>query len=404
MRVLLIQNRYRSHAPSGENIVFDNELRLLREYAQEVITYIRGNDEIKEFSLQKKAALLWRTTWSWETYREITGLIHYAKPDVAHFHNTFALISPAAYYACQRENVPVVQTVHNFRFFCPTGTLFRAGRVCEECLKYGWWKSLQYGCYRNSRLQTLPLAGLTAFHSSRRTWWEQIDIFIVLTEFGREKLAEIGIPWSQIIVKPNFMNNHVVPKYTHEDYVVFVGRLSCEKGIHILLNTWMSEPNVSLKLLGDGDQRSELERLARKKGLVNVRFLGFRPHPEVIKWIQNARFLVMPSTCYETFGLPIIEAFACGKPVVASRLGAMASIIEDGKTGLLFSPGDPDDLAAKVKWLIEHEEVATQMGKAARSEFEANYTAEKNYKMLMDAYEVAIEAHSKKKWLRKLRE
>jgi len=152
-----------------------------------------------------------------------------------------------------------------------------------------------------------------------------------------------------------------------------------------------------LRIVGDGAQRAELHEISQRYGLCNVKFMGLLPHSEGLQWLQNARFLIMPSIWYETFGLSIMEAFAFGKPVVASRLGAMASIIEDGETGLLFEPGNSDDLAAKVKWLIEHEDAAVQMGKAARAEFEAKYTAEKNYKMLMDIYETAIRIHRERK-------
>lgn len=398
MRILLVHNRYQSHAPSGEDIVFDNECQLLREHGHKVIVYEQYNDDIKTFSPWQKLTLLWQTIWSGRSYREIRDLIHQEQPDVAHFHNTFPLISPAAYYACQAEGVPVVQTLHNFRFFCASGTLFRdMHHVCEECLEHGMWRSLRYGCYRGSKTQTLPIATMIWFHQRKDTWTRQIDVFIALTEFVREKYIQAGFPADRIVVKPNFMNYPPEPSYENRGYAIFLGRLSPEKGVETLLNAWKKFPNIPLKILGDGIQRAELEYIVKKERLFNIEFLGFLPHAEAVQWLRNACFLVQPSIWYETFSLTIREAFACGKPVVASRLGAMAAAIEDGKTGLLFEPGNPDDLAAKVQWLVENESAIQEMGRAARAEFEAKYTAEKNYEMLMEIYEMAIRVHRERR-------
>ena len=397
MRVLLVHTHYQSNAPSGEDIVFDDECQLLREHGHEVIVYERHNDDIKIFSPQQKVALLWRTTWSRESYRQIRDLIRREKPEVAHFHNTFPLISPSAYYACQDEDIPVVQTFHNFRFFCAEGNFFRDGHACEECLQHRAWRSLRYACYRSSKAQTLPMATMIWFHQQKDTWARQIDVFIALTEFARRKYIQAGLPADRIAVKPNFMNYPPEPSYGNQGYAIFLGRLRYEKGVKTLLAAWKKLTNVPLKILGDGVQRAELEDIVKKEKLFNVEFLGFLPHAKAVQWLQNARFLILPSIVYESFPLTIREAFACGKPVVASRLGAMAAIIEDGKTGLLFEPGNPDDLAAKVCKLMENENAVIKMGKAARAEFETKYTAERNYEMLMDIYEMAIRVHRKRK-------
>ena len=393
----MLHNYYQSHVPSGEDIVFDDECQLLREYGHEIITYERHNDDIKRFSPQQKVALLWQMNWSKKSYCEIRELIRRQKPDLAHFHNTFLLISPSAYYACQAEYIPVVQTFHNFRFFCASGLFFREGRICEECLQHGIWRSLKYDCYRGSKVQTLPMAIMIKFHQQKDTWARQIDVFIALTKFAREKYIHAGLPADRIIVKPNFMNYPPEPSYENQGYAIFLGRLTTEKGIKTLLTAWKKFTNVPLKIIGDGIQRAELEDIVKKEKLFNVEFLGFLPHAKAVQWLQNARFLILPSIVYESFPLTIREAFACGKTVVASRLGAMAAIIEDGKTGLLFEPGNPDDLATKVRWLVENEDAVIKMGKAARAEFEAKYTAERNYEMLMDIYEMAIRVHRERR-------
>ncbi|MBC8230469.1 glycosyltransferase family 4 protein [bacterium] len=241
------------------------------------------------------------------------------------------------------------------------------------------------------------MATMIWFHQRKDTWTRQIDVFIALTEFAREKYIQAGLPADRIAVKPNFMNYPPEPSYENQGYAIFLGRLTPEKGIKTLLTAWKKLTNVLLEILGDGVQRAELEDIARRERLSNVEFLGFLPHAEAVQWLQNACFLVLPSIVYESFPLTIREAFACGKPVVASRLGAMAAIIEDGKTGLLFEPGNPDDLAAKVCQMMENEDAVIKMGKAARAEFEAKYTAERNHEMLMEIYEMAIRVHQEVK-------
>ena len=397
MYVLLVHNRYQSQAPSGEDMVFMEEKALLENRGHQVIVFERHNDEIESFSPWQKAFLLWRTAWSFQAYEQIRKIVRSEKPDIVHFHNTFPLITPAAYYACQDEKVPVVQTLHNFRLFCPAGVFLRDGQICEECLEHGPWRGVRYRCYRGSWIQTVPVAGMIWLHQHKMTWDRQVDVYIALTEFGRRKFIQGKLPPDRIVVKPNFLSNPLEPCFDHQGFVLFLGRLTPEKGVRTLLTAWRKLKDISLNIIGDGSSRPELERIAQRNDLSGVEFIGRLPRNESFEWLKRAHFLIMPSECYETFGLPIIEAFACGKPVVASRLGAMAAIIEDGKTGLLFEPGNPDDLAAKVRWLVENENIVIKMGRAARAEFEAKYTAERNYEMLMEIYEMAIRVHRERK-------
>ena len=397
MKVLLIHNKYQSDAPSGENLVFTAEKRLLESHCHQVITLERCNDEIKSYSFLQKISLFWKTAWSSDSYALFRRIIRREHPNIAHFHNTFPLITPAAYYACQDEKVPVVQTLHNFRLFCPAGVFLKDGQICEECLEHGPWRGVRYGCYRCSRIQTVPVAGMIWLHNHRMTWKRQVDVYIALTEFGRQKFIQGKLPPDRIAVKPHFLSNPPEPYFDHQGFAVFLGRLTPEKGMITLLTAWKQLKDISLNIMGDGALRYELEKIAQRNGLSNVKFMGRLARSECLKWLRRARFLIMPSECYETFGLPIIEAFACGKPVLASRLGAMKELVADGKTGLLFEPGNADDLAAKVRWMVENDVAVRQMGQAARAEFEAKYTAEKNYEMLMNIYGMAIKKHGGKK-------
>jgi len=415
MKVLMVHNFYQSSSPSGEDVVFKNEVELLGRNGVEVITYTEHNDRIKDYGLWSRLILPFKNIWSAETYKKLKRLIKKEKPDIAHFHNIWYLISPSAYYACKDEGVPVIQTLHNFRIFCANGLLMREGRICEECIikvETGnrlevigdrlkiVKNALRYGCYRNSRLYSIPVALMEYLHWVKQTWVAKVDAYIALTNFGRNKFIEAGLPANKIFVKPNFLLNPPESNYSHKNYAVFIGRLSQEKGINVLidslkhLNTYDPLPKTydlfKIKIIGDGPLKEYLENHISASNIKNIELTGRKSFDECMGLLRDARFLLMPAIWYEGFPMVIREAFACGKPVIASNLGAMAELVEGRKTGLLFEPGNPKSLAEKIKWMIEHPDKCIEMGKNARAEFEAKYTAEKNFEMLMKIYEKVI--------------
>jgi glycosyltransferase involved in cell wall biosynthesis len=387
MKILVVHNFYRQ--PGGEDVVFEAERALLERYGHEVVTFIEDNAQLDSVSPMRVAA---ETVWSRKAQGRIRKLIQEMKPDVAHFHNTFLRISPAAYYACKEMGVPVVQTLHNYRLLCPAATFFRSGQVCEDCLgKALTWPSILHGCWRNSRVQTAVVATMLTLHRWLKTWQKQVDVYIALTEFARQKFIEGGLTAEKIVVKPNFVHPDLGVREGLGQYALFVGRLSPEKGIRTLLQAWQKKlKDIPLKIAGGGPLLNEVQISIQTKALKDVEALGQRAHAEVIALIQGAHFLIVPSECYEAFPLIIVEAFACGVPVIASRLGAMVEIVEDRRTGLHFTPGDADDLAAKVEWAWTHPREMAEMGREARREYEATYTAERNYEMLMGIYKRAL--------------
>ena len=385
MCVLLIHNRYRQ--PGGEDVVFESEKLLLERYGHKVITFTEDNAKLSKVNPLKIAV---NAVWSREAQRKILKLIEEKKPNVVHFHNTFLRISPAAYYVVKKKGIPVVQTLHNYRVICPGSLLMRNGHVCENCLKKKVpWPGVIHGCWRNSKAGTALVVVMLVVHRLLRTWTEQVDVYITPTEFVRRKFIEGGLPAEKIVVKPNFVYPDPGIGEHKENFALFVGRLSAEKGVRTLLSAWRLLKDIPLKIVGNGQLMTEVkERVERERFAVEV--LGWRTREEVLALMRNASFLLFPSEWYETFGMTIIEAFACGLPVIASRLGAMAEIIEDGRTGLLFEPGNPEDLAAKVEWLLSHPQELARMSKEARAEYEAKYTAERNYEMLMAIYHRAL--------------
>lgn len=391
MKVALIHNHYRQ--PGGEDLVCEAEAALLRRAGHCVTLFTRDNKAIADERFTSRVRLSVNTIWARDTYKAVRELLAAERHDIAHFHNTFPLISPAAYYACRDAGVPVVQTLHNYRLLCPAATFYRDGHVCEDCIGHLPWQGVVHGCYRNSRRATLAVAGMLSFHRWRGTWLHGVNRYIALTEFARGKFIEGGLSPQRIVIKPNFLADDPGPRIGPGESALFLGRLSSEKGIATLVRSWARlSRGIPLVIAGDGPLRAELEKEVAGRGIAGVRFVGHLPREEVVLVLKRSRFLVLPSEWYEGFPLTILEALACAVPVIVPRLGAAAEIVENGRTGLHFVPGDADDLAAKVEWAWTHPDEMDEMGRAARVEYETKYTAERNYVLMMQIYEQALGA------------
>ncbi len=374
--------------PGGEDQVFAAEGDLLEAYGHRVLRYTLHNDSINGMS---RPALAKATIWNGKVYEELRALFRKERPGVAHFHNTFPLVSPAAYHAARAEGVPVVQTLHNYRLLCPNALFLREGRACEDCLgKTFPWPGVVHACYQGSALSSAGVAAMLAFHRVLGTWKEAVDVYVALTEFARRKFVEGGLPAGKVVAKPNFTHPDPGIGDGRGDYVIFVGRLSREKGVDTLLAAWrMLGEKVPLKVVGDGPMAPEVEKAAGESG-GTVEWLGRQPKARVLALMKDARALVFPSVWYEGFPMVIGEAYAVGLPVIASNLGSMSSLIRHRQTGLHFRPGDPKDLAAQVEQVFARPTELARMRGEARAEFEAKYTAERNYRLLMDIYQKAV--------------
>jgi glycosyltransferase involved in cell wall biosynthesis len=252
-----------------------------------------------------------------------------------------------------------------------------------------------HGCYRESRLQSAVVAGMLVYHRAAGTWTHKVDTYVVFTEFYRRKFIEAGLPGDRIVVKPHFIDPDPGPRTTGGDYALYLGRLAEEKGIGTVLDAWQRLADVPLKIRGDGPLLPPVQRLAAMSG-GTVELVPRLPKPAVLDLIKQARFLIWPSQgYYENFGLVAAEAFACGVPVIASGIGAMAEMVDDGRSGLHVTPGDADDLAEKVAWAWAHPEDMDAMGRAGRVEYEARYTARRNVQLLVDIYERALSGHKR---------
>lgn len=383
MKILYAYNLYQR--AGGENLWFESEPDLFRARGHEVVVFRKDNTDIESYSPWSKVAMFWRVSWSREVYESVRGLIRAERPDVAHVYNTLALITPSIYYACRDEGVPIVQSIYNYRLMCPEGTFLRKGQVCEECLDHSLWRSAVHGCYRNSHIASASLAWMLARHRRMGTWNSVIDRYLTPTEFLRGKLVEGGIPESKIVVKPNWHEPDPGPREATDGSVLYVGKLAQEKGILTLLKAWGQVENpTKLRIIGDGYLRPEVERAAASSE--NIEFLGWRPHAGVISWLKRASVFVVPSEWYEAFPHTILESFACGVPILATRIGTLKDIIRDGETGLLFEPGKASDLASKLSWALKESGRAQSIGMAGRKEYEGKYTGKCAYEQLLRVY------------------
>ena len=380
MRILTVHNNYRQ--PGGEEQIFAAEAALLESHGHQVFRYTLDNDDI---STANPFLLAKNTLWNSSVYRDLRSLIRNKQPQVAHFHNTFPLISPAAYYAARDEGVAVIQTLHNYRLLCPNALFFREGRVCEDCLgKVLPIPGVVHGCYRGNRRDSAMVAATTSFHTMLGTWTKVVDRFIVISQFAMDKFIQGGLPAKKLALKHNFLHSMPEPGEGKGGYAVYVGRLSIEKGLGVLIDAWRQlDRKIPLKILGDGPMADLVTEAALE--MPEIEWLGRRSSHEVYEIVGNADFLVFPSEWYETFGQVAIEAFAKGTPVVASDIGAIPELV-NARSGLLFRPGDPTDLAAKIKGLLAQPQELARLRLTARAEFEAKYTADNNYHRLLEIY------------------
>ena len=381
MRILSVHNRYQIRG--GEDESRQSEENLLREMGHQVEVYEEHNDRISTMNPLHVAS---KTIWSQESHKITKRRLQQKTHDIIHVQNFFPLISPSVYYAAKEQGVPVVQTLRNYRLLCPNALFFRDGQVCEDCLgKFVPLPGVMHGCYRESRVASTAVASMITVHRTLRTWSDMVDVYIALTEFARQKFIEGGLPADKIVVKPNFVNPNPGIGSGSGGYALFVGRLSVEKGLDTLLAAWEQlKGQMPLKIVGDGPLAPQVESAVKR--LPCVEWLGRRPMSEVHQLMGEASFLIFPSKWYETFGRVAVEAFAKGTPVIAANIGAIAELVDDGRTGLKFQPGNSVDLANKVEWALEHPQELAQMRIWARSEFEAKYTAKKNYSRLMEIY------------------
>jgi len=394
LRVLVVHNRYRSGDPSGEDAVVDRETALLREAGHQVDTFERASDEIAQMSRPAQALVVARMAWSAPSRRAFAERLADRRPDVIHVHNTVPLISPSVLAAAAERAVPVVATLHHYRQICPSGQLYRDGRVCHECVGRRLpLPAIRHGCYRGSRLATVPLA--VAQPIGRGAWWRKVTRFFCISAAQRDTMIAGGMPADRLLVKHNFVPD-LGTRSGPGAHVLYLGRLAENKGLPVLQKAWAqfratTHSTLPLVLAGNGPLRESVEQWAN--GRSDVRFEGLLDPQRCAELTRTAAAVVAPSVWPEPFGLVAIEAMAMGVPVLASAGGAFPELVRDGQTGLLHPPGDVRRLAEHLHRVADPT-LSARLGQAARARWAEDFSPRSGLDRLLDGYRTAIAAHA----------
>lgn len=393
VRVLQVHTRYRQSG--GEDEAVEAEKRLLEDAGVEVTQVIFDNADVRESeSLIGDLGLAASAIWSRTAQGRVAAAVLAKRPQVMHVHNTFPLASPSIYSAAAARGVPVIQTLHNYRFVCPAATVFRDGRACTDCVgRLVPWPAVRHACVRASRPQSAVAAATLTFHRARGTFEREVTGYLALTSFQRQLMIDGGLPSERIRIVPNFLEPDPGVGNGDRAGVVFAGRLSPEKGVAVLLEAAAAMPGV-VRIIGDGPAAS---RVAKASAAGHVSFLGSLPRSSVLDEIRRSIALVLPSVWFEGLPLVVLEAFAVGTPVIASRIGSLAELIEDGATGLLAEPNNAGDLADRISWARANPSQMREMGGNARDRYDSRFRGKAHLAALLEAYAwgAAVQARSR---------
>ncbi|MFC8125782.1 glycosyltransferase [Streptomyces sp. NPDC057302] len=395
MHILVVHNRYNSAQPSGENKVVDQETELLRAAGHRVEVFERRSDDIGARSLVGKAALPLLVPWNPAVRSELATRLITSRPDVVHIHNVFPLLSPSVIAACADAGVPAVATLHNYTQVCPPGTLQRDGLPCTECVGSTPLPAVRHGCYRNSRLATVPLA--VSLSVNRRRWWSGVERFFCISAAQRDVLVRAGMPAERLAVKHNFVPEPDARRSGAGEHLLYLGRLAEAKGVRLLMAAWdelAADGGVGVPLVIAGAGPLEQEVTAWAAGRDDVRYVGLYDTAQCRQAIARSVAVVAPSTWLEAFGLVVVEAMAAGVPAVAAGHGAFVELVEDEVTGLLHRPGEAASLASRIRRIATDPALGGEMGQAARRRYEQGFSPAVGLERLVEGYRTAIAGRS----------
>lgn len=390
MKILAIHNFHRTGSASGDDQVYKSETALLEEHGNTVIRYTVSNDEFDNVGLVGKILSTFGMMWSFKNYNEVQRLIKKEKPDLVHVHTFFPLLSPSILYAAKREKIPVVATLHDTRFICPCATSLRGTTLCNKCGDGNYLRMVKYGCFKNSKFQSLIVAIIFKCHRVRKTFYKQIDKYICLNDNQIELLEKIGFDKNKIIKKYNFVPDAGVDlkpiaiENIPNRYVVFYGRIGEEKGIRVLMDIWNNLNDIPLVVMGDGPLSNEFSAWAEKH--TNVYYLGYTEHNKCLSIVKGSEFVVFPSIWYEGCSMVEIETESMGKGLVATNLGFSVEAIENGVNGFKVNLGNLNGFIDTIINLWHNPDLCKKIGLNARIDYENKYMPNDNLRKLIDIY------------------
>ncbi|MBN1127119.1 MAG: glycosyltransferase family 4 protein [Sedimentisphaerales bacterium] len=391
MRIALVHNSYASF--SGEEMMLGRISGLLQSYGHEVFHFFRSSQEIGK-SLVHKAHAFFAGIYSPSRAFEMNEFISRYKPDLIQVQNVYPLISPSVLVAAHLKHIPIVMRCANYRLICPNGLFMTRGKVCQKCSGGHEWQCVLRNCEKS--LWKSTGYALRNYMARKYGWFRNnVNVYIAQTEFQKRCLVENGYDPARIRVLPNMIEEHPITSETGS-YVAYVGRISREKGLDTLINAASLLPDIPIRIAGSGPETNRLKQLAG----TNVQFMDFLQGPRLDTFFANARLVVLCSTCFEGFPSAILEAMSRGKPVICSKIGGLPEIVEKGKTGFLFEPGNAEELASIINDLWNRSDLISQLGQQASMVARQRYSPAKYYSHLMEVYAQAIDemGHTRPVW------
>jgi len=395
LRILQVHN---SHAPGwgGEETVVELEYQLLRRRGHAVQQFQISNAPLKNASVLQQLLVAPGMLWSRKTYKKLQQVIEQFHPHVVHVHNTFPRFSPSVFWAANKAEVPIVQTLHNFRNTCANAVLFRDDKPCEDCVGGRGWTALRHKCYSGSFVRTGGVLAMNALHRSIGTFTNKVDAYIALNHFSKSVFLRSGLPPEKVVVKSNFVPESSLRQEGRSLQIVFVGSMMRHKGVHLLLDAWQNNSfrDAKLLLIGDGPEWCDWQE--KFKNAPQVTWAGSLPHDQVLQRIRESRALILPTLVYENCPMVLLEAFAEGTPVIVPDLPSMATFVGDEREGLLYRAGDAAALAAALRKIVTApEDVWSEWSKNCRDAHSKHYTESVNYHQLISIYQSVIGARGR---------
>lgn len=387
LRALLMRNRQQVIP-----FAMRDAKNLPTEWKRYFVSPVRTSDVRLSLSGLKTAG---RMLYSFEAKRKFAALLDTASPDIVHVHNIYHQISPSILSEAKKRRLPVVMTAHDYKLIAPNYSLFHDGAVCERTKPDRYWEAVAHRCVKGSRMASMFAAAEMALNRGR--WRDGIDLVIAPSRFMQAILAEYGFDKDGVMHVPHFIDAAAWRAVPGGDCALYVGRLSAEKGLDVLIRAAALARDIPLRIVGAGPEEARLKKLAADLGAANVVFAGFVGGGPLRQEYARARFVVVPSVWYEVFGLVVLEAYASGKPVIATQIGGLSEMVKDGETGLYATAGDHKDLVEQMRLLWDGPALAAEMGLAGRAWVEKDFTPQAHYKGIMNAYAKAKTIAEKKR-------
>ncbi len=399
MKIIFANNYY--YLRGGSERVFFDEMSALSQTGYQVIPFSMNhlNNNVSEWSdffaptieyenvsLTKKLANGPKLVYSYQSRSYFNRLVKKVQPDILHAHNIYGRLTTSIIDTCKKSYIPVVMTLHDYKLICPSYLLLNGGGICDKCKQFKYYHCFWSKCHKNNRSASLVYT-VESYFNYLLEKYNKVDFFICPSKFIFRKHEEGGILPEKLIYLPNYVNiDSYVPDFLHKNYILFVGRLSKEKGLFTLLKA-VKGVDVQLRIVGDGAMRAELELFAQENDINNVQFDGYKSGVALKEIFRGAMFVVFPSEWYENAPMTLLESFAYGKPVIASNIGGVPELVEENKTGLLFKPCDFMGLRENILFLINNPSQITLMGQKARLKVEEEYNVHVHLEKVIQIYE-----------------